>query len=375
MLCSISIESRAATTNIGTGKVSTTVSASSFYFFDEGDLEYQEGEKYAYGRFPVGGTHFADVDFVYRLPIGVWNGDKSYAIPATADVLRFYSALSFSDATTYKCTATLGSSAGSGSADVQVQSVTLSIYGEEFSCANNLIDVLYPVKSRSASIGSSSVTIKVHGRLTVHYNQPYSPPSGSAGGYMLVSPKLTMSFGGSDYTMRIYDYAGKGVSDTDITDQTKAITDKITETNKKIEEGNKTTSNIFKSITDFFGSFFKNLINSVISLFVPTAAEMSGLFEQLNQFFSDRFGFLYAPFDYMIRLLGVFTSSTGSTGLTLPGFSIMGYEVWGDQTYDLASDPLVGKICEYVRTGTGILLAGYFIMYLQNFFKERFGSG
>ncbi len=125
----------------------------------------------------------------------------------------------------------------------------------------------------------------------------------------------------------------------------------------------------------FFGSFFSNLIDAFVSIFVPSSEEMSGLFDELNQFFSDRFGFLYAPFDYMIQLLGVFTSTdTGSTGLTFPGFSIMGYEVWPDLTYDLASDELVGTILEYVRIGTGILLGGWFIMYLQDFFKERFSQ-
>lgn len=124
----------------------------------------------------------------------------------------------------------------------------------------------------------------------------------------------------------------------------------------------------------FFGSFFSNLINAFVSIFVPSSEEMSGLFDQLNQFFSDRFGFLYAPFDYMIQLLGVFTSATGSTGLTFPGFSIMGYDVWSDMTYDLASDVLVGTILEYVRIGTGILLGGWFIMYLQDFFRERFSK-
>ncbi len=161
----------------------------------------------------------------------------------------------------------------------------------------------------------------------------------------------------------------------EIADNTKETNQKLDEANKIAQDTNETTKGIFSSIKDFFGSFFQNLIDSVVSLFVPSAEEMGGLFDQLNQFFSDRFGFLYAPFDYMIKLMNVFLSSTGSTGITLPGFSIMGYEVWTDQTYDLSSDPLVGTILGYVRIGTGILLSGYFIMFLQNFFKERFGSG
>lgn len=160
-----------------------------------------------------------------------------------------------------------------------------------------------------------------------------------------------------------------------IKDNTSQVSDKLQQQLEEQKEQTETQKGIFKSIIDFFGSFFQNLINAVVSLFVPSASEMSGLFDQLNQFFSDRFGFLYAPFNYIIKLCNVFTSKTGTTALTFPGFSIMGCEVWPDTSYDIGADPLVGTICGYVRTGTGILLAGYFIMYLQNFFKERFGSG
>ncbi len=165
-----------------------------------------------------------------------------------------------------------------------------------------------------------------------------------------------------------------GVLSTD-SDILKQIDKSTQHTEKIMGEVNETSKGIFGAIKDFFGSFFQNLIDSVIGLFVPSTEEMGGLFDELNQFFSDTFGFLYAPFDYLFRLVGVFTSSTGSTGLTFPGFSIMGYEVWPDMTYDIANDPVAGKVLEYVRMGTGVLLAGWFIMYLQDFFKERFGSG
>ena len=151
-------------------------------------------------------------------------------------------------------------------------------------------------------------------------------------------------------------------------------TDTIEQT-EQAKEQTETQKGIFNSIKEFFAGFFQNLIDSVVHLFVPTSDEMSDLLEQLNQFFSDTFGFLYAPFDYFIQLVNVFLSADAGTGLTLPGFSIMGHEVWADQTYDLSSDPLVGQIFGYVRTGTGVLLACWFIMYLQNFFKERFGKG
>lgn len=177
-----------------------------------------------------------------------------------------------------------------------------------------------------------------------------------------------------------YSATFSGYTIKDITPRTeKEILEDIEKIDKEQLEQQKeqteTQKGIFGSIKDFFGSFFQNLIDSVIGLFVPSSDEMSDLFGQLNDFFSDTFGFLYAPFDYLIQLIGVFTSSTGTTGLTLPGFSIMGHEVWGDQTYDISSDPVAGQVLGYVRIGTGVLLAGWFIMYLQDFFKERFGKG
>lgn len=194
----------------------------------------------------------------------------------------------------------------------------------------------------------------------------YPASSSSSIQYYRPSYSVKMSF-----TFKYRWYKDNVASSSDI----QKNTDAVEKGNDLQKEANETSKGIFASIKDFFASFFSNLINSVISLFVPSSDEMSALFDQLNQFFSDRFGFLYAPFDYMIRLCKVFTSSTGSTSLTFPGFSIMGEQVWADQTYDLASDELVGTILGYVRTGTGILLAGYFIMFLQNFFKERFGTG
>ncbi len=216
--------------------------------------------------------------------------------------------------------------------------------------------------------------------LITYYNTSYMASYGSSGSII-----PTFNYGSysiqADVALTLTPYSKTGYlqeianNSKETNEKLDETNEKLGETNEKLDEANETSKGIFASITEFFGSFFKNLIDSVISLFVPSADEMGELFNQLNQFFSDRFGFLYAPFDYMIRLMQVFLSSTGGTSLTFPGFSIMGYEVWPDLTYDLSEDPLVGQICGYVRIGTGILLAGYFIMYLQNFFKERFGSG
>ncbi len=245
----------------------------------------------------------------------------------------------------------------------------------------------YNVRSYSASLTSMALYTpgnNLYWNLTLGGSAHLTYQCETTGNFTIkYTTSTTCSYDTSKDTWWFNCYLGLGIYDITVTDITPRTEKEVLEDIEKVDkeqleqqkEQTETQKGIFASIKDFFGSFFQNLIDSVIGLFVPSSDEMSDLFGQLNDFFSDTFGFLYAPFDYLIQLIGVFTSSSGTTGLTLPGFSIMGHEVWGDQTYDIASDPVAGKVLEYVRMGTGVLLAGWFIMYLQDFFKERFGKG
>lgn len=252
-------------------------------------------------------------------------------------------------------------------------SSTFKTSGGNFStphCVITPLSIVSPDSSQtwtiSASGGTFTYDCKGKGNFSLNYRIKFG--AAPVNYEQTVSVSFIYSISLSSYTIK------------DITPRTeKEILEDIDKTGKEQLEQQKeqteTQKGIFASIKEFFAGFFQNLIDSVIGLFVPSSEEMSDLLGQLNDFFSEKFGFLYAPFDYLIQLVGCLTGSTGGTGLTLPGFSIIGHEVWGDQTYDIASDPVAGKVLEYVRIGTGVLLGGWFIMYLQDFFKERFGKG
>lgn len=142
------------------------------------------------------------------------------------------------------------------------------------------------------------------------------------------------------------------------------------------KEQTETSKGILSAITDFFGSFFDNLIDSVIGIFVPSGEELSELFERLNQFFSDTFGFLYFPFEFFIELAQTFIDSRNSnTSLTFPGFSIMGYQVWSDIAYDFTDNEVAMNVVHYVQIVTSIILSVFLVMYLKDFFDKRFGGG
>lgn len=147
------------------------------------------------------------------------------------------------------------------------------------------------------------------------------------------------------------------------------------EGNKLQEEANQIAEEQKENEKNFFDNFFGNLIDAIIGVFVPSSEELSELFDRLNTFFSDTFGFLYYPFDFIIRAFDVFLNSDSDTGITFPGFSIMGYEVWDDYTYNIADEGIAGDIFGYVRIGTGAMLGMFLVGYLRNFFDKRFGGG
>lgn len=67
-------------------------------------------------------------------------------------------------------------------------------------------------------------------------------------------------------------------------------------------------------------------------------------------------------------------ADSSSTGLTLPGFSIMGYEVWKEQTYDITSNSVFMTVSQFIKTGTGVIIVMAFLNFLKEFFDKRFGG-
>lgn len=143
------------------------------------------------------------------------------------------------------------------------------------------------------------------------------------------------------------------------------------------KEQTETQKGILAAIKSFFGSFFDNLIDSIVGIFIPDSETMHDLFNRFDSFFSDTFGFLYFPFEFFVDFISALSTDAQSNGtvLTFPGFSIMGHEVWSDISYDLMDEPVVNDIFGYVRIGTGCLLSVALFLYLREFFEKRFGGG
>lgn len=99
--------------------------------------------------------------------------------------------------------------------------------------------------------------------------------------------------------------------------KTQESIDKQTEA---VKENTETNKNIFQKIGDIFNilnpfseNFFaykliELLLNALKSLFIPSDQFFSNYFSELNEWFSDRFGFLYYPFELFFNLCDRFLS-------------------------------------------------------------------
>ena len=140
------------------------------------------------------------------------------------------------------------------------------------------------------------------------------------------------------------------------------------ESNKLQEEQNETTNNIFTSISDFFGSFFENLIG----IFVPEDDYFEDFFNRLNEFFSDKLGMLYAPIDLFLDMLNVLLNADASdAGIVFPEIKWQEYTIIPETRISLGeySDE-VPELQEYIYFGTDIIMVGAVLNLLQNKLKE-----
>lgn len=78
------------------------------------------------------------------------------------------------------------------------------------------------------------------------------------------------------------------------------------------------------------------IIEGLKRLFIPSDEYFKAYFDDLYNWFSDRFGFLSFPIDLLVRVVNLYANATEvDCILTLPGFSIMDHQVWADQTFNL----------------------------------------
>ena len=115
------------------------------------------------------------------------------------------------------------------------------------------------------------------------------------------------------------------------------------------------TGGILSKITEFFGSFFSNLIG----IFVPEDGYFSDWFTRLNDLLAQKLGMLYAPFDLLIQVLtSILNADDSFAGIPFPGIEWDGQYLIEPFTFNFSSlGDVYTDLQGYVYFGTDVILS------------------
>lgn len=115
------------------------------------------------------------------------------------------------------------------------------------------------------------------------------------------------------------------------------------------------------------------IIDGLKRLFIPSDTFFKDYFDDLYNWFSVKFGFLTIPIDILVQVLDVFTSSQKVDFIvTLPPLSIMGEDVWPEQSFNFTDfmEKDFAFLITAIQTGTSILLILSFIDLCRKKYDE-----
>lgn len=149
-----------------------------------------------------------------------------------------------------------------------------------------------------------------------------------------------------------------------------AVVDEVRDANRKeIANDNANTSKVEQAV-EKHGNF---IIEGIKGLFIPSDEYFKSYFDDLFEFFNDRFGFLSTPFDLLSRFVNLFLNSSDvECVLTLPSFEISGEQVWSEQSFNLTEfmESNFSIVLSSIRMVTSIGL----IMAFLNLCREQWGE-
>lgn len=131
-------------------------------------------------------------------------------------------------------------------------------------------------------------------------------------------------------------------------------------TNLIIQSEQQNTEQVTGAIEEH-GNF---ILEGLKSLFIPSDEFFKAYFDDLYEWFSDRFGFLSFPIDLLVKFSDLFLSSDETDCiLTLPSFEIMGEQLLQEQSFNLTDflEENFMFILTALRMGSSIILIMGFV--------------
>lgn len=133
------------------------------------------------------------------------------------------------------------------------------------------------------------------------------------------------------------------------------------------------TGKLVDKLEDTKTGIINGIIEGLKSLFIPSEGYFQAKFEELNDFFSERLGLLYLPFDVIGNLVDIYMNAGVSDAvLTFPGFAIMGIQVWPDIPFNLTAflESDFGVLLEACRIGTAVIIVFNFLQLIDTIYRK-----
>lgn len=144
-----------------------------------------------------------------------------------------------------------------------------------------------------------------------------------------------------------------------------------------IEDPDSFEWSLFGLISNFFSGFFSNLGGMLKDLFIPTQQQLMALLSEMEIFFSEKLGFLWFPFEFIIEIADALGQGSANSMFEVPPIDINilgGIHLYDGGTFDLDST----GIFSYVRFFTSTVLAcSLYALSLQKwneFIKGEYGE-
>lgn len=150
--------------------------------------------------------------------------------------------------------------------------------------------------------------------------------------------------------------------------------ERLDSNNQIAQENTDTNKDTNNKVTNFFNGFWDNLLH----IFVPEDGFFSQWFSDLNDFMSQKLGFLWSPFDFMLSFLNGVYNGSGTASIVFPELAWIDGTVIIPRT-EFSFDNIGGQSFQNLRDmiyfATDVILLGAVISQFYKKIKLVFEGG
>ena len=153
----------------------------------------------------------------------------------------------------------------------------------------------------------------------------------------------------------------------------KVIKNQDENTDKVVKNQDENTTKVTEKLEDVKTGIINGIIEGLKNLFIPSDDFFKSYFDDLYSWFGERLGFLSFPIDLLAELAEMFLGSSSTDCiLTLPSFSISGFMLWEESTFNLTSflNENFKFVLDAIKLGTSVILVFNFIHLCERKWEE-----